>query len=79
MLPFNLDLSLDVVDSATIIGIDANLGADEDDFHSFKRRKSELERREKQDENTKRNMNVEVGAASGPAAISKPKKVVHFP
>ncbi|KAJ7709840.1 hypothetical protein B0H17DRAFT_1155692 [Mycena rosella] len=70
------------VDSG-VFGIGQEAGPDEDDFHTLKRRKTEVERDEKQESKLKRSVDVQVGAHSG---IVKPfgtnplksKKVVFF-
>ncbi|KAJ7594540.1 hypothetical protein C8J56DRAFT_1044275 [Mycena floridula] len=74
----------EVVQPSLVIGIsDKELGADEDDFHSFKRRKAEVEHLEKRQESAKRQLDVQAGAASGivksfaPAPAAK-TKVVFF-
>lgn len=72
------------MDTSIVIGIDGQLGADEDDFHSFKRRKSEIEQSEKEGEKVKKMMDIKAGVVSGvvksfgnPPAVSK-SKVVYF-
>jgi zinc finger CCHC domain-containing protein 9 len=66
------------------IGEDAQRGADEDDFHIFKRRKAEVEQDEKKEDKALRLSEVKVGAHSGvikafgkPAVPSR-KRVVYF-
>jgi len=60
------------------------IGADEDDFHTFKRRTAQIERDEKKEEKAKRMMDMKAGAHSGVVkAFGKPpvpptKKVVYF-
>lgn len=64
--------------------IDNNVGADEDDFHIFKRRTAQIEKDEKKEEKAKRLIDMKAGAHSGvvkafgkPADASK-KKIVYF-
>ncbi|THV07643.1 hypothetical protein K435DRAFT_709696 [Dendrothele bispora CBS 962.96] len=69
---------------ARVIGIDDNVGADEDDFHIIGRRKHQLDKDERRMEKSQRLKDVKVGAQSGiiksfgkvPASL--PKKVVYF-
>lgn len=74
----------DVVDSSTMLGTGREAGADEDDFHAFKRRKTEVERDERHEDKVKRLLDVKAGAHSG---VVRPfgnvpsisvKKVVYF-
>ncbi|KAH7923147.1 hypothetical protein BV22DRAFT_1015989 [Leucogyrophana mollusca] len=68
----------------TMFGTGRDAGADEDDFHTFKRRNAEVDKDEKREEKTKRLVDVKAGVHTGtvkafgkpPAAA--PKKVVHF-
>ncbi|KAJ3556603.1 hypothetical protein NM688_g1934 [Phlebia brevispora] len=58
-------------------------GADEDDFHAFKRKTAEVTKEEKADERRKRKADVRVGALSGVVksfgqVMQKPQKVVTF-
>lgn len=72
--------------SASFVGTGGEAGADEDDFHIFKRRKAEVEMEEKQLERAKRMANVKAGVHSGVVkAFGRPaqaggnaKKVVFF-
>jgi zinc finger CCHC domain-containing protein 9 len=63
---------------------DMNMGADEDDFHAFKRQTAQIGKEEKQQEKAKRTMDMKVGAHSGVVkAFGKPpvastKKIVYF-
>jgi hypothetical protein len=64
--------------------IGENAGADEDDFHTLKRRTAQVEKDEKEVEKAKRTMNMKAGAHSGviktfgkPPVVST-KKVVYF-
>ncbi|KAF5385981.1 hypothetical protein D9615_002625 [Tricholomella constricta] len=72
----------DVVETSAILGTGDSAGADEDDFHTFKRQKNELDRDEKREEKMKRpgNLNTGVGVVkvSGKLASVPSKKVVHF-
>lgn len=63
---------------------DTVAGADEDDFHTFKRRTAQIDKDEKTEEKTKKLLDVKAGALSGivkaygkPTAAST-KKVVFF-
>lgn len=62
---------------------DVIAGADEDDFHTFKRRTAQIEKDGKQEEKAKRTMDLKAGAYSGVVkAFGKSplasKKVVYF-
>lgn len=64
--------------------VDGAAGADEDDFHTFKRHTAQIDREEKTEEKTKKMLDVKAGALSGivkaygkPAVPAK-KKVVVF-
>jgi zinc finger CCHC domain-containing protein 9 len=63
---------------------EVTMGADEDDFHTFKRRTAQIERHEKKEEKAKRMMDMKAGVHSGVIkAFGKPpvpstKKVVYF-
>lgn len=48
-----------------MLGTGKEAGADEDDFHTFKRKTGEVEREEKQEEKAKRLLGVKVGLHSG--------------
>ena len=65
------------------VGTGAEAGADEDDFHIFKRKNAEVGKEEKADERRKKTAAVKVGAFTGTVqAFGKPaptaKKVVVF-
>lgn len=66
------------------VGTGRESGADEDDFHTFKRMTAEVDRSEKVDEKAKKRAGVKVGAHSGvvrafgDAPAPKKKKVVVF-
>ena len=47
------------------LGIGREAGADEDDFHTFKRKNAELSREEKLDERKRKQAAVKIGAYSG--------------
>ncbi|KZT29184.1 hypothetical protein NEOLEDRAFT_1154191 [Neolentinus lepideus HHB14362 ss-1] len=69
--------------SAPLIGTGHQVGADEDDFHIFKRRTAEIELEEKQAEKARRLANVKVGVHSGAVrafgkAAPAQKKIVLF-
>ncbi|KAK7059101.1 hypothetical protein VNI00_001726 [Paramarasmius palmivorus] len=49
---------------STIVGIERNIGPDEDDFHIIGRRKQELDREDRRVEKVQRSMDVRVGAQS---------------
>lgn len=75
-------LYLSVTDATTVFGTGREVGADEDDFHSFKRKTSEIDQEEKQ-ENKLKLLEVKTGAHSGVvkaygAAPARQKKVVVF-
>ena len=64
--------------------VETSAGADEDDFHTLKRRTAQIEKDERKEEEAKRMMAMKVGAHSGVVkAFGKPplastKKVVYF-
>lgn len=70
----------DAIKDSDFIGTGREAGADEDDFHTLKRRKTEVEREEKREEQFKHR--IVVGAHSGVVtALPKApptKKVVYF-
>ncbi|KAJ7109442.1 hypothetical protein C8R44DRAFT_802528 [Mycena epipterygia] len=73
----------DSTEDSVVFGVGREAGADEDDFHAFKRRKTEVDRDEKQEEKLKRLVDVQTGAHSGIVKAFginsvKPKKVVFF-
>ncbi|KAF7797598.1 hypothetical protein EIP86_008798 [Pleurotus ostreatoroseus] len=73
----------DVSAKAVFLGIGQEAGADEDDFHTFKRKTAEVVREEKADERRKKKADVRVAAHSGVVksfgqAVQQPKKVVTF-
>jgi zinc finger CCHC domain-containing protein 9 len=67
-----------------IIGISREAGADEDDFHMFKRRKAAVEKDEKVEDRVKRSIDLKAGAHTGivksfgAPAVKSTKKVVYF-
>ncbi|KAL4249013.1 Zinc finger CCHC domain-containing protein 9 [Abortiporus biennis] len=81
----NCQLRKEDVSSKTILlGTGREAGADEDDFHTFKRKTAEISREEKGDERRKKMQNIKMGVHSGvvksfgQAAAPKPKKIVTF-
>jgi zinc finger CCHC domain-containing protein 9 len=54
-----------VHNSAAVIGMTREAGADEDDFHAFKRTTTELERIERSKERERKDLGVKKGALSG--------------
>ena len=75
------DLSA-VHDSAAVVGMNREAGADEDDFHTFKRTTTELERIERLKERERKDLGVKKGAISGIVVksgnVPSTKKVVVF-
>jgi len=69
-------------DSTMMIGTARGAGADEDDFHTFKRTTTELDRAEKRMEKVKKMLEVKKGVVSGAMVrlgnVPLPKKVVFF-
>ncbi|PFH53693.1 hypothetical protein AMATHDRAFT_137080, partial [Amanita thiersii Skay4041] len=69
---------------SAILGTGKEAGADEDDFHTLNRKRSELDRDEKREEKKKHALNVKIGVQSGIVKAfgkqPKPpaKKVVYF-
>ncbi|CCL99658.1 uncharacterized protein FIBRA_01678 [Fibroporia radiculosa] len=55
----------EVASAALFLGTGLDAGADEDDFHLFKRRNAEVDRTEKTEERLKRKANIRVGAHTG--------------
>ncbi|KAJ7343423.1 hypothetical protein DFH08DRAFT_782044 [Mycena albidolilacea] len=72
----------DLTEDSATLGMGREAGADEDDFHILKRRKTEVDRDEKQEVRMKRAVDVKVAAHSGVVKpfgnVVKPKKVVFF-
>jgi zinc finger CCHC domain-containing protein 9 len=73
----------EVTPSTAFVGTGAEAGADEDDFHTFKRKSAEVGKEEKAEERRKKGVAVKVGAFSGTAQafgrpLQRPKKVVVF-
>jgi len=74
-----------VTDPTAVLGMGREAGPDEDDFHTFKRRTTEVDHDEKQAIKTKQMLEVRAGAHSGvirafgnvPSAMAK-KKIVVF-
>lgn len=78
-------LCAEVAATTVLLGTGREAGADEDDFHTFKRVNAEVDEAQKAEERTKRRLDARVGVHSGvvkaygevpPAA--KKKKVVTF-
>ncbi|KAI0650004.1 hypothetical protein C8Q79DRAFT_941885 [Trametes meyenii] len=75
----------EVAATTVVLGTGREAGADEDDFHTFKRINAEVDQAEKAEERAKRRAEVKVGAHSGvvkafgnSAPAAKKKKVVFF-
>jgi len=73
----------EVTSAATFVGTGSGAGADEDDFHIFKRKNAEITRDESVNERRKKQQAVKVGAHSGIVksfgqVLQKPRKVVTF-
>ena len=77
-------LRIEVASAKLFVGTGQAVGADEDDFHSFKRRTSEVNKEERGQDRLKRLQALKQGAHSGvvksfgQAPIAKPRKVVTF-
>ena len=77
-------IAADVVQTTALLGTGREAGADEDDFHTLKRKTKEVEREEKQEDKLKRLLEVKTGAHSGAVKVfgqlaqPKVKKVVYF-
>ncbi|KAH9484877.1 hypothetical protein JR316_0001779 [Psilocybe cubensis] len=72
-----------ITDATTVFGTGREVGADEDDFHSFKRKALEIDREEKQENKLKQQLEIKAGVHSDVvkaygAAPVRPKKVVVF-
>ncbi|PPQ89467.1 hypothetical protein CVT25_011993 [Psilocybe cyanescens] len=72
-----------ITDATTVFGTGREVGADEDDFHSFKRKTTEIDRDERQETKLKQMLEVKAGVHSGVvkaygAVPARPKKVVMF-
>lgn len=72
-----------VTDPTTVLGTGREAGADEDDFHTFKRNTIEIDRDEKKESRLKEMLDIRAGALSGAVKptgiIPQPtKKVVVF-
>ncbi|KAF8212169.1 hypothetical protein K438DRAFT_1708431 [Mycena galopus ATCC 62051] len=69
-------------EDSAMLGMGREAGPDEDDFHTLRRRKNEVDRDEKQEVKMKRAVDVKVAAHSGVVKpfgnVVKPKKVVFF-
>ena len=76
-------LLVEVIASKTLIGTGAEAGADEDDFHTFRRKTLEITKEEKADDRRRKQQTVKVGAHSGVVKafgrpLQKSHKVVNF-
>lgn len=79
-------LTKSVVESAPttiFLGTGTEAGADEDDFHTFKRKTAEVAKEERADERRRQTSAVKVGAFTGARRVvgrtaPAPKKVVSF-
>jgi zinc finger CCHC domain-containing protein 9 len=66
------------------LGTGRGAGADEDDFHTIRRKNAEMDRDELGEERVRKEAKVRAGAltgvvkAFGKAPVVKPKKVVYF-
>ena len=74
----------EVTSKTLFVGTGREAGADEDDFHTFKRMTAEVDKSEKAEEKAKKKAGVKVGALSGvvrafgDTSAPKKKKVVVF-
>lgn len=75
----------EVIASTVFLGTGRDAGADEDDFHTFKRRNAEVDKSEKTVERVRRQADVKMGAHTGiiksfgkKTETAAAKKVVHF-
>lgn len=71
--------------TTVMVGTGREAGADEDDFHTFKRVNAEVDHAEKAEERVKRRAEVKVGALTGVVKafgeappVAKKKKVITF-
>jgi zinc finger CCHC domain-containing protein 9 len=76
-------MDVDNVDTLAVMGANDQPGADEDDFHSFRRRRQEVEKETVYQEKKTRLPQVKHGTGSGIAkpfgtAVKPVKKVVFF-
>ena len=73
-----LSLLVEVIASKTLIGTGAEAGADEDDFHTFRRKTLEITKEEKADDRRRKQQTVKVGAHSGVVkAFGRPLQTAH--
>jgi zinc finger CCHC domain-containing protein 9 len=68
---------------AALLGTGREAGADEDDFHTIRRKDVEMDRDERGEERARKEAKVWAGALTGAIkafgkAPAMPKKVVHF-
>ncbi|KAG6877896.1 hypothetical protein C0993_002561 [Termitomyces sp. T159_Od127] len=73
----------DIIETSDIIGTGDTIGADEDDFHSFRRQKGEIDRSEKHEEKEKRLQRHRLASQSNKNQATKhvslsSKRVVYF-
>ncbi|PCH37411.1 hypothetical protein WOLCODRAFT_128311 [Wolfiporia cocos MD-104 SS10] len=74
----------EVADTTVFLGTGNGAGADEDDFHTFRRRNAEVDKLERIEERVKKQANMKVGAHSGTVKsyakkpIASTRKVVYF-
>ncbi|KZT06286.1 uncharacterized protein LAESUDRAFT_743455 [Laetiporus sulphureus 93-53] len=74
----------EVAAATVFLGTGNGAGADEDDFHTFKRKNSEIDKSEKVEERLKKQAKIKVGAHSGvvksfgKVPVAETKKVVYF-
>ncbi|KAI0949087.1 hypothetical protein AcW1_008787 [Taiwanofungus camphoratus] len=73
----------EVVAKTVFLGTGRDAGADEDDFHTFRRRNAQVDKAEKTEERVKRQANIKIGAHTGVVMsfAKKPttaKKVMYF-
>jgi zinc finger CCHC domain-containing protein 9 len=76
-------VSAEVASTLSFIGIGSGAGADEDDFHTFKRKNLEVNKEERDNERRKKQQLIKVAAHSGVVkafgrTTQTPRKVVHF-
>lgn len=77
------ELETDNVDTLAVIGTGDQLGADEDDFHTFRRRKHEVEKTLAREESKQKVFQTKIGTHPGVTNAFGPppkttKKVVNF-
>ncbi|KAI0339941.1 hypothetical protein BDW22DRAFT_559700 [Trametopsis cervina] len=75
--------SNEVISKVILVGTGTEAGADEDDFHTFRRKHAEVSKEERADEKLKKQQAVKMGAHSGVVkafgrVAPKPQKVISF-